>query len=180
MSCLLCSSTRLRLAFSASKAFAWRTGSPHPLQRRGCGVELHRESPKGAEQQQRQQQQRSCKKKGIDDTHCCHRMTVRAAGGRRTGCGAPGRSEQQQQQQHSSIHTSIGAVVACDRVSWGVVRDAAGLKNFFGMCGSDCSIEKVGIEKAPFRLRKNTRFGLKPPFSIHRSDWIRTDLKVCF
>ena len=43
-----------------------------------------------------------------------------------------------------------------------------------GMCGSDCSIEKNGIEKALFRLRKNARFGLRseivlsdPPIPLH-------------
>ena len=99
LSCLLCSSTRLRPAFSASKAFVWRTGSPHSLHRRGCGVGLRRESPQRAQQQQ--QQQRCCKMV-IDDTHCCHRMTVRvrAAGGRRTGCAKLTRCEQQQQQHH--------------------------------------------------------------------------------
>ena len=60
---------------------------------------------------------------------------------------------------------SIGAVVGCDRVFSGVVRDTVGSrKTFFdrtvrsthpvekahlihGMSGSDCYIEKVGIEK---------------------------------
>ena len=91
---------------------------------------------------------------------------------------------------------SIGAVagcVGCDRVFCGVVRDAVGLKKFFdrairsthpvenvdfldGMCGSDCSIEKIAIEKALFRLRKNTRSGLRseialfdPPIRLHRN-----------
>ena len=105
-------------------------------------------------------------------------MTVRAAGGWRTGCGTPSRCEQQQQQrqqqqqqQYSSSQASIGADVGYDRVFSGVVRDAVGFKNIFdrairsanpvdkadvseGMCGLDCSIEKNGIEKALFRLRK--------------------------
>ena len=36
-------------------------------------------------------------------------------------------------------------------------------KNDFShmMSGSDCSIEKIGIEKALFRLRNNVRFGLR-------------------
>ena len=74
-------------------------------------------------------QQRCCKRV-IDSTRCCLRMTVRAAGGRRTGCATPSRCEQQQQ-QHSSSQASIEAVVGCDRVFSGVVRDAAGFKNFF-------------------------------------------------
>ena len=36
-------------------------------------------------------------KQVIDKTHCCHRMTVRAAGGRGTGCVTLTRCEQQQQ-----------------------------------------------------------------------------------
>ena len=43
------------------------------------------------------------------------------------------------------------------------------------MCGSDCSIEKIGIEKALFRLRKNAQFGLRseivlfnPPIRLHK------------
>ena len=75
----------------------------------------------------------------------------------------------------------------------GVVRGAVGLKNFFdrairsvhpvekvdffdGMRRSDCSIEKIGIEKALFRLRKNARFGLRleialvdPPIRLHKN-----------
>ena len=74
----------------------------------------------------------------------------------------------------------------------GVVRVAVGFKNFFdrairsvhlvekvdfldGMRGSDCSVEKVGIEKGLFRPRKNTRFGLRseialfdPPIRLHK------------
>ena len=129
MSFLLRSITRLRRAFSASKAFVWRTGSPHQLHGRGCCVGLRRQSPQRAQQQQ---QQRCCIKV-IDNTHCCHRMTVRVAGGRRTGCATLSRCEQQQQQQqqqHSSSQASIGAVVGCDRVFCGVVRDAVGFKNF--------------------------------------------------
>ena len=45
------------------------------------------------------------------------------------------------------------------------------------MCRSDCSIEKIGFEKALFRLRKNTRFGLRseialfnPPIRL-RKNW---------
>ena len=79
----------------------------------------------------------------------------------------------------------------------GVVRDAVGFKTKFdrairsahavekveffdGMCGSDCSVEKIGIEKALFRLRKNARFVLdrKSSFSIHRSDCIRIGLRM--
>ena len=80
----------------------------------------------------------------------------------------------------------------------GVVRDAVGFKNFFdrtirsvhpveqvdffdGMRGSDCSIEKVGIERVPFRLRKNARFGLgseialfDPPIRLHKN-WPKAD-----
>ena len=124
------------------------------------------------------------------------RMTVRATGGRRTGCATPSRCEQQQQQQrqqHSSSQASIGAIVGCDRVSCGVVRDAVGFKNSFdramrsahhfekvdffdGMCGSGCSIEKVGIEKTLSRLRKYARFGLRsepalfdPPIRLHKN-----------
>ena len=48
------------------------------------------------------------------------------------------------------------------------------------MRGSDCSIEKVGIEKALFLLRKNPRFGLRPeiahfdpPFRLHKN-WPKT------
>ena len=122
-------------------------------------------------------------------------MTVRAAGGRRTGCTTPSRCEQQQQQQqqYSSSQASIGPVVGCDRVLCGVVRDAVGFKKFFdrairsghpvekvdfldGMCGSDCSIEKNGIEQAFFRLLKNDRFGLpseialfSPPVRLHKN-----------
>ena len=171
MSFLLRSITRLRRAFSASKAFVWRTGSPHQLHGRGCCVGLRRQSPQRAQQQQ---QQRCCIKV-IDNTHCCHRMTVRVAGGRRTGCATLSRCEQQQQQQqqqHSSSQASIGAVVGCDRVFGGVVRDAVGVKNVFdrairsahpvetldffnGMRGPDCLIEKIGIEKAFLQLRKN-------------------------
>ena len=162
-------------------------GSPHPLHRRGCGVGLLRESPKT-----------SCcssgvaKRSPITRTHCCHRMTVRAAGGRRTACATPSRCEQQQQQYRSS-QASIGAVLGCARVFCGVVRDAVSFKKFFdrairsahpvekvdfldGMCGLDCSIEKVGIEKALFRLRKNARFGLRseialfdPPVRLHKN-----------
>ena len=38
LSCLLCSSTGLCRAFSESKVFVWRAGSPHPFHRRDCGV----------------------------------------------------------------------------------------------------------------------------------------------
>ena len=117
-------------------------------------------------------------------------MTVRAAGGQRTGCTMPSRCEQQ---QYSSSQASIGAVVGCDRVFCGVVRDAVGFKMFFdrairsthpvekvyfldGMCGTDCSIEKIGIEKALFQLLKNARFGLRseialfdPPIRLHKN-----------
>ena len=75
----------------------------------------------------------------------------------------------------------------------GVVSDAVGFKNFFdrairsahpvekvdffdGMRGSDSSIEKVGIEKALLRLRKNARFSLEseialfdPPIRLHKN-----------
>ena len=58
-------------------------------------------------------------------------MTVRAAGGRRTGCATPSHREQQQQQQHSGCQASIGAVVGCDRVSlWGCER-CDGLQKLF-------------------------------------------------
>ena len=47
---------------------------------------------------------------------------------------------------------------------------------FDEMCGSNCSIEKVGIEKALFRLRKNAPFGLRseivlcdPPIRLHKN-----------
>ena len=47
---------------------------------------------------------------------------------------------------------------------------------FDGMRGSDCSIEKIGIEKILFRVRKNARFGLQseialfdPPIRLHRN-----------
>ena len=122
-------------------------------------------------------------------------MTVRAAGGRRTGCGTRSRcgQQQQQQQQYNSSQASIGAVVGCVRVFCGVVRDAVGFKMFFdrairsthpvekvyfldGMCGTDCSIEKIGIEKALFQLLKNARFGLRseialfdPPIRLHKN-----------
>ena len=75
----------------------------------------------------------------------------------------------------------------------GVVRDVVGFKNVFerairsvhpvqkidffdGMRGSDGSIEKVGIEKAPLRLHKNARFSLRsktvvfdPPIRLHKN-----------
>ena len=74
----------------------------------------------------------------------------------------------------------------------GVVRDGVGFKNVFdraisahpvekvdpfdGMCGWDCSIEKIGIDMAIFRLCKNARFGLRseiaffdPPIRLHMS-----------
>ena len=45
-----------------------------------------------------------------------------------------------------------------------------------GMCGSDCSIEKIGIEKALFQLHKNARFRLRseialfdPPIRLHKN-----------
>ena len=54
-----------------------------------------------------------------------------------------------------------------------------------GMCGSGCSIEKVGIEKALFRLRKNARFGLRseialfnPPIRLH-NNWPLADSWIC-
>ena len=74
----------------------------------------------------------------------------------------------------------------------GVVRVAVGFKNFFdrairsvhlvekvdfldGMRGSDCSVEKNGIEQALFPLRKNARFDLRseidffdPPIRLHK------------
>ena len=119
MSCLLCSSTRLRRASSASKAFVGRTGSPHPFHRRGCGVGLRRESPKGA---------------------------------------------QQQQQQYSSSQASIGAVVGCDRVFCGVVRDAVGFKKFF-----DGAIRPAHpVEKVDFS-RRDVLIGL-----LYRKNWDRT------
>ena len=127
-------------------------------------------------------------------------MTVRAAGGQRTGCATLTRCEQQQQeQQQRSSQARIGAVVGCYRVFSGVMRDAVGFKNFFdqpirsvhpveevdffdGMHGSDCSIEKGGIEKAFFRLRKNARFGLRseialfdPPVRLHKN-WPEGDV----
>ena len=47
---------------------------------------------------------------------------------------------------------------------------------FDGMRESDCSIEKVGIEKALFRLLKYTRLGLRseialfdPPIRLHQN-----------
>ena len=47
---------------------------------------------------------------------------------------------------------------------------------FDGMRGSDCSFEKIGIEKALFRLRKNARFGIRseialfdPPIRLHKN-----------
>ena len=62
----------------------------------------------------------------------------------------------------------------------GAIRSARPVEkvNFFDvMCGSDCSIEKVGIEKALFRLRKDARFGLRseialfdPPIRL-RKNW---------
>ena len=71
----------------------------------------------------------------------------------------------------------------------GVVRDAVGFKKRFdrairsahpvdkvdffdGMRGSDCSIEKVGIGQALFRLRKNARFSLGSKMAIRlRKNW---------
>ena len=101
------------------------------------------------------------KRSSISRAHCCHRMTVRAAGGRRTACATPNRCEQQQQQQqqqqqHRSSQANIGAVVGRTRVFCGVMRDAVGFKKFFDrvirsahpvekvdfLCGSDCSIER--------------------------------------
>ena len=158
-----------------------------------CSSGVAKRSSKRAQQQLLQQR---CCKKVIDNTHCCHRMTVRAAGGRRTGCGTRsrcGQQQQQQQQQYNSSQASIGAVVGCVRVFCGVVRDAVGFKMFFdrairsthpvekvyfldGMCGTDCSIEKIGIEKALFQLLKNARFGLRseialfdPPIRLHKN-----------
>ena len=163
LSRLLCSSTRLRQAVSASKAFVWRTGSPHPLHRRVCGGGLRRESPKRAEQQQ---QQRRCNKMVIDNTHGCHRMAVHAAGGWRTGCATPGRRQQQQQQQqlqHSSSQASIGAVVWCDRVSCGVVRDAVGFKKIF-----DRAIRSAHLVEKSRLSRRDVRIGL-----LHRKNWDR-------
>ena len=82
----------------------------------------------------------------------------------------------------------------------GVVSDAVGFKNFFdrairsahpvekvdffdGMRGSDSSIEKVGIEKALLRLRKNARFSLEseialfdPPIRL-RNNWPNDEKK---
>ena len=190
-SCLLCSSTRLRRAFSTSKAFVWCTGSPHPFHRRGCGVGLRRESPKRVQQQQQQQQQRCCKKV-IHNTYRCHRMTVPAAGGRRTGSATPNRCEQQQQQQQqhsSSSQASIGAVVGCDR---------------FLRASKTCSIEQSDprhpVENSTFstgcadRIARSKKLGSKrhffdcvrtpdsisdrkSPFSIHRSNCIRIGRK---
>ena len=125
-------------------------------------------------------------------------MTVRAAGGRRTGCTTPSRCEQQQQQQqYSSSQASIGPVVGCDRVLCGVVRDAVGFKKFFdrairsghpvekvdfldGMCGSDCSIGKLGSKRHLFGCIRlpDLISDRKSPFSIHRSDCIRIGLKA--
>ena len=51
----------------------------------------------------------------------------------------------------------------------GAIRSARPVEkvNFFDvMCGSDCSIEKVGIEKALFRLRKDARFGLRSEIAL--------------
>ena len=117
-------------------------------------------------------------------------MTVRAAGGRRTGCATLTRCERQQQQEQSSQHQNC---CRCDRVFSGVVRDAVGFKNFFdrairsthpvekvdifdGMRRSHCSIEKVGIEKRHFfdcvRMH-DLVFDRKSPFSIHRFVCIR-------
>ena len=49
------------------------------------------------------------------------------------------------------------------------------------MCGSDCSIENVGIETVLFRLRKKARFGLRsetthfnPPIRLHKN-WPEED-----
>ena len=42
---------RLCRTLSASITFVWCEGSPHPIHRRGCGVELCRESLKRAKQQ---------------------------------------------------------------------------------------------------------------------------------
>ena len=54
--------------------------------------------------------------------------------------------------------------------------DLEKLDFFDGMRGLNCSIEKVGIEKALFRLRKNARFGLRseialfdPPIRLHKN-----------
>ena len=76
-----------------------------------------------------------------------------------------------------------------------MVRDAVGLKNFFdrairsadpvekvdffeGMCGSDCSIEKVGIEELFFDCVRMPDLvsDRKSPFSIDQSDCIRIGL----
>ena len=193
MSCMLCSSTSssrlfpeqsFRLAHgepsSASSSRLWRWTS-----------RVANESTAAASCCSSGVAKTSC----ITRTHCCHRMTVRTTGGRRTACATPSRCELllQQQQQHSSSEASIGAVVGRARVFCEVVRDAVGFKKFFdgairsahpvekvdfldGMCGLDCSIEKVGIEKALFRLRKNARFGLRseialfdPPVRLHKN-----------
>ena len=117
----------------------------------------------------------------IDNTHCCHRITVRAAGGQRTECATPSRCEQQRRhpQQYSSSQDSIGAVVGGDRVFRGVVRDAVGFKKSFSIEQSDPHIplkkstfstgcvdriarsKKLGSKRQLFRLRKNVRFGLR-------------------
>ena len=51
---------------------------------------------------------------------------------------------------------------------------------FDGMCVSDSSIEKIGIEKAVFDCARmpNLVSARKPPFSIHRSDSIRIGLRA--
>ena len=136
MSWLLCSSTRLRRAFSASKAFVWRTGSVIRFIVAVAALDF-------VESREREHISSSSsssgveKKKVIDNTQCCHRMKVRAAGGRRTGSATPSRCEQQQQQQHSGSQASIGAVVGCDSVFCGVVRDVVSFKKLFLIDQSD-------------------------------------------
>ena len=72
-------------------------------------------------------------------------MTVRAAGGRRTGCATPSRSEQQQQkQQYSSSQSSIGAVVGCDRVFCGVVQPSSVINK----CGQDLLADDMIDERS--------------------------------
>ena len=55
------------------------------------------------------------KRSSIPSTHCCHRMTIRAAGGRRKGCATMTRWEQECSCSSSggSSQASIVAVVGC-------------------------------------------------------------------
>ena len=83
----------------------------------------------------------------------------------------------------SSSQATTGAALGCDRVFSGLVRDAVGFKKFFdrairsahpvqkvdffdGMRASDRLIEKIGIEKALFRLGKNARFAVRSEIAL--------------